>query len=68
MRRETSPAEAPGVVVEGTDARFRSLTVGKAILAARRRRLDEQDQKHWPERASRIRFAQLAPPARCVIA
>ena len=33
-RRETSTAEAPWVVVEGTDARYRSLTVGKAILAA----------------------------------
>src|SRR5262249_40314002 len=43
--RETSTAEAPWIVVEGTDARFRSLTVGKAILAALRRRLDESDGK-----------------------
>jgi polyphosphate:AMP phosphotransferase len=43
--RETSTAEAPWVVVEGTDARYRSLTVGKAILAALRRRLDEPEQK-----------------------
>jgi polyphosphate:AMP phosphotransferase len=43
--RETSTAEAPWVVVEGTDPRYRSLTVGKAILAALRRRLDEQEQK-----------------------
>ena len=43
--RETSTAEAPWVVVEGTDARFRSLTVGKAILAALRRRLDEPEHK-----------------------
>jgi polyphosphate:AMP phosphotransferase len=43
--RETSTAEAPWVVVEGTDERYRSLTVGKAILAALRRRLEEQDGK-----------------------
>jgi polyphosphate:AMP phosphotransferase len=39
--RETSTAEAPWLVVEGMDARYRSLTVGKAILGAIRGRLDE---------------------------
>ena len=39
-------------MVEGTDARYRSLTVGKAILAALRRRLDEPAQKP-PERTPR---------------
>ena len=43
--RETSTAEAPWIVVEGTDDRYRSLTVGKAILAALRRRLDEPAPK-----------------------
>ncbi len=43
--RETSTAEAPWIVVEGTDARYRSLTVGKAILAALRHRLDEPTTK-----------------------
>jgi polyphosphate:AMP phosphotransferase len=43
--RETSTAEAPWLVVEGTDARYRTLTVGKAILAALRRRLDEPAMK-----------------------
>src|SRR6185312_14495167 len=43
--RETSTAEAPWIVVEGTDARYRSLTVGNAILGALRRRLDEPDGK-----------------------
>ncbi len=38
--RETSTAEAPWIVIEGTDARYRSLTVGKAILSAVRARLD----------------------------
>lgn len=44
--RETSTAEAPWIVVEGTDARYRSLTVGKAILRALRGRLDEPEPKH----------------------
>lgn len=43
--RETSTAEAPWIVVEGTDSRYRSLTVGKAILNAVRRRLDEKYTK-----------------------
>ena len=43
--RETSTAEAPWIVVEGVDERYRSLTVGNAILAALRRRLDEPAQK-----------------------
>ncbi len=43
--RETSTAEAPWLVVEGTDERYRSLTVGKAILAAVRARLDAPEQK-----------------------
>jgi polyphosphate:AMP phosphotransferase len=43
--RETSTAEAPWLVVEGTDARYRDLTVGKAILGAVRARLDEPAHK-----------------------
>ncbi|MEO7328530.1 MAG: polyphosphate:AMP phosphotransferase [Minicystis sp.] len=43
--RQTSTAEAPWIVVEGTDARYRSLTVGKAIEGALRGRLDEPAQK-----------------------
>ncbi len=38
--RETSTAEAPWIVVEGADDRFRSLTVGKVLLDALRKRLD----------------------------
>ena len=38
--RETSTAEAPWIVVEGADARYRNLTVGRAILSALRARLD----------------------------
>lgn len=39
--RESSTAEAPWIVIEGADARYRDLTVGNAILRAMRRRLDE---------------------------
>ncbi len=38
--RETSTAEAPWIVVEGADARYRSLTVGRILLEAMRTRLD----------------------------
>jgi AMP-polyphosphate phosphotransferase len=41
--RETSTAEAPWIVIEGMDARYRSLAAGKAILAAVRGRLDEPE-------------------------
>ena len=39
--RQTSTAEAPWIVVEGGDARYRSLTVGTTILHALRARLDD---------------------------
>jgi polyphosphate:AMP phosphotransferase len=42
LLRETSTADAPWIVVEGSDERFRSLTIGKSILDALRRRLDRE--------------------------
>jgi len=39
--RHTSTAEAPWTIVEGFDPNYRSLTVGKIILDAIRKRLDE---------------------------
>jgi polyphosphate:AMP phosphotransferase len=39
LLRETSTAEAPWYVVEGTDERYRSLTVGKILLGALERTL-----------------------------
>jgi polyphosphate:AMP phosphotransferase len=39
--RHTSTAEAPWIVVEGFDPRYRYLTVGKAVLEAVRRKLAE---------------------------
>lgn len=38
--RATSTAEAPWIVVEGADPPYRSLTVGKALLEAMKKRLD----------------------------
>jgi len=42
--RQTSTAEAPWLIVEGADARYRDLTVGKLILHAIRERLDSDAQ------------------------
>ena len=41
--RETSTADAPWLVVEGTDARYRNLTVGNALLKAMERQLEETE-------------------------
>jgi len=38
--RATSTADAPWIVVEGADAPYRSLTVGRALLEAMNKRLD----------------------------
>src|SRR5665811_1014885 len=42
--RATSTAEAPWIVIEGTDPRYRSLTAGKTLLEAMRKRLDQPVQ------------------------
>jgi AMP-polyphosphate phosphotransferase len=41
--RQTSTAEAPWIVIEGVDQRYRYLAVGKAILQALRARLDAEE-------------------------
>ena len=43
--RHTSTAEAPWTIVEGFDSRYRSLTVGRVILDAIRKRLAEAGKK-----------------------
>ena len=48
--RRTSTAEAPWMVVSGLDAEYRSLTVGRTLLAAMRERLDDKAAKTLPER------------------
>ena len=40
--RETSTGNAPWIVVEGADVRYRSLTVGKVLLEAIRKRLADK--------------------------
>jgi AMP-polyphosphate phosphotransferase len=55
--RHTSTAEAPWTVIEGEDARYRSLTVGKLLLASLRERLDRKA----PDRHSN-RVSVLLPP------
>jgi AMP-polyphosphate phosphotransferase len=46
--RETSKAVAPWIVVEGYDANYRNLTVGKYIQQAVRKRLDYDGQVQEP--------------------
>ena len=55
--RHTSTAEAPWIVIEGADARYRSLTVGKVILEALHKRQAESDKK----KAAAVRAAPLLP-------
>lgn len=63
--RETSTGEAPWVVVEGVDHRYRSLTVGKLLLAAIRDRLAENEeasaQKSKDKGKPRARGNTVAP-------
>jgi len=42
--RGTSTADAPWIVIEGKDARYRALTAGKILLEALRKRLDHPSQ------------------------
>ena len=46
LLRVTNTAPAPWVVVEGSDDRYRSLTVGQVLLDALKRRLASPDQPH----------------------
>lgn len=55
--RHTSSAEAPWLVVEGTDERYRSLTVGRTVLEALKKRL-AQERRGW---RARMTAAPLYP-------
>lgn len=48
--RRTSTAEAPWFVIPGADARYRSLTVGRTLLAAMRERLDDRPVRRLPDK------------------
>jgi len=52
--RATSTAEAPWLVVEGGDERYRNLTIGRAILDSIRRRLDEPAKPRGVRAAARL--------------
>ena len=43
--RETSSANAPWTVIEGANARYRSLTAGRLLLDAMKKRLEKSDYK-----------------------
>jgi AMP-polyphosphate phosphotransferase len=47
--RQTSTDEAPWIIVEGADPRYRYLTIGKTILNALRKRLDGNVQNAAPK-------------------
>jgi len=46
--RATSTADAPWIVVEGADPPYRSLTVGRALLGAMKKRLDAPAESGHP--------------------
>ncbi len=48
--RATSTGTAPWLVIAGHDARYRNLTMGNALLAALRERLDEKNPGPGPDR------------------
>lgn len=54
--RATSTAEAPWIVIEGSDERYRSLTAGKILLEAMRKRLNN------PVQSATFKSAPLQPP------
>jgi len=58
--QHSSTENAPWIVVEGSDARYRELTIGKAIEQAIRQRLDEG--KHRKTAAQPTRTAKLVAP------
>jgi polyphosphate:AMP phosphotransferase len=55
--RHSSTAEAPWIIVEGLDAHYRSLTVGKVLFEAMKKRLDPEGRV----RASSIHAPPLLP-------
>jgi AMP-polyphosphate phosphotransferase len=50
--RATSTGHAPWIVVEGSDPEYRSVTVGKALLEAMKKRLDNPEPAPPPSQAA----------------
>ena len=61
--RHTSTAEAPWIVIEGSDDRYRNLTVGKVILESLRKRLTETSKKLEAKetKVAKVAKARAAP-------
>ena len=57
--RHTSSGHAPWIVVEGTDERYRALTVGRILLEALRKRQKIEGERGWKARSA----AAPLPPA-----
>ena len=57
--RRTSSADAPWIVIEGSDARYRAATVGKTLLEAMKKRLQGPPERRVPK-------SQAAPIVRPV--
>jgi len=51
---QTGSASAPWIVLDGEDAHYRNLTVGRALLAAMRERLDQKPAKPAVDRIAPI--------------
>jgi polyphosphate:AMP phosphotransferase len=66
--RETSTGSAPWLVIDGSDANYRSLTVGKALLAAIRGRLAAKgdDPKNGKANGASASGPSVAPLLRTV--
>ncbi|HEY5898364.1 MAG TPA: polyphosphate:AMP phosphotransferase [Burkholderiales bacterium] len=47
--RKTSTANAPWIVVEGSDARYRAVTVAKTLLEAMKKRLERKVERRTPK-------------------
>jgi polyphosphate:AMP phosphotransferase len=47
--RRTSTAAAPWIVVEGSDAEYRAVTVGKTLLEAMKKRLERKVERRKPK-------------------
>ncbi len=54
MLRQTSREDSPWIVIEGTDARYRALTVGTVLVDTMRARLDAPQKKRTAVRKSPI--------------
>jgi polyphosphate kinase 2 (PPK2 family) len=60
--RETNKADAPWVVIEGLDARYRGLTAGQALLTTIQNRVVREEQKQREKDAAKAAAAASPKP------